>query len=97
MKEKTFDRETLLDLLVNVIPLGIIAFFLVVYTVYNPFGVDLFGSTLQYALLVLPFVALTILTYLSGKAIASAEKAETVYLPGAATVEGAEPVEERVE
>jgi hypothetical protein len=97
MARKVFDRETLLDLTVNFIPLFILLFFIVGYVVYNPFQ---FGSTeriLQYVLLGAPFVLLAILTYLSGKAIASTEKDSPVYMPGAATVDGAEPIEDEHE
>jgi hypothetical protein len=97
MATKVFDRETLLDLTVNFIPLFIILFFIVGYAVYDPFGIDSVSRILQYALLVTPFVLLAILTYLSGKAIATAEKTSPVYLPGGATVDGAEPVEEHDE
>lgn len=97
METKIFDRETLLDLLVNFVPLGIIFFFIVAYFVYDPFGFDPMARGVQYVLLLFPFIGLAVLTYLSAKAIAGAEKRETVYLPGQATVSGAEPAEERVE
>jgi len=97
MSTKVFDRDTLLDLTVNFIPLFIILFFIVGYVVYNPFGVDSVARILQYALLITPFVLLALLTYLSGKAIATAEKTSTMYLPGGSTVDGAEPIEERHE
>lgn len=93
MATKVFDRDTLLDLTVNFIPLFIILFFIVGYVVYNPFGVDSVARILQYVLLLAFFVLLALLTYLSGKAIATAEKTSAVYLPGAATVDGAEPIE----
>jgi len=97
MSTKVFDRDTLLDLVVNFIPLFIILFFIVGYAVYTPFGIDSVSTTLQYALLIAPFVLLSILTYLSGKAIATAEKTAPVYLPGGATVDGAEPIEDEHE
>ncbi|MFB6196325.1 MAG: DUF6684 family protein [Haloplanus sp.] len=97
MSTKVFDRDTLLDLTVNFIPLFIILFFIVGYAVYDPFGVDTVPRILQYVLLVAPFVLLAILTYLSGKAIATTEKTDPVYMPGGATVEGAEPIEEHEE
>jgi hypothetical protein len=97
MAIKVFDRDTLLDLTVNFVPLFILLFFLVGYVAYNPFGIDSVGRVLQVALLLTPFVLLGILTYLSGKAIATAEKTEPMYLPGGATVDGAEPIEEEHE
>jgi hypothetical protein len=87
-----FDRETLLDLVVNIIPLFIIFFFIVAFLLFNPFGVEALPSGIQFGLLVAPFVLLAILTYISGKAIAGAEKDFTVYLPGQATVAGATPL-----
>jgi hypothetical protein len=94
MATKVFDRETILDLTVNFIPLFILLFFIVGYTLVNPFKLGSVGRILQYTLLVTPFVLLAILTYLSGKAIASTEKNAPVYMPGAATVDGAEPIED---
>jgi len=97
MSPKVFDRDTMLDLTVNFIPLFILLFFLVGYSVYNPFTLGSTERILQYVLLGAPFVLLAILTYLSGKAIASTEKTSPVYMPGAATVDGAEPIEDEHE
>lgn len=69
----SFDRETLLDLTVNAIPLGIILFFVVVFLVYNPFGVAPVETALQMTILVVMFFALGLLTYYSGRAIAESE------------------------
>ena len=92
MASKTFDKETMLDLTVNMVPLVIILFFVVGFTVFNPFGFESLTSGLQYGIMVASFVLLAVLTYLSGKAIAGSEKTDTVYLPGQATVPGAEPI-----
>jgi hypothetical protein len=94
MAAKIFDKETMLDLTVNIIPLVIMAFFLVVFAVVNPFGFDFLASTISYGLLVVPFVALAVLTYLSGKAIAGDEKRSEVFLAGQATVPGSKTLEE---
>ena len=87
----TFDRDTLLDLLVNVIPLVIIAFFVVAFALFDPFGGDTLGRVIQVVLLVAPFVALAVLTYVSGKAISSDEDRAEVYHQGQATLDDAEP------
>lgn len=71
-----FDRETLLDLSVNIIPLGIIGFFLVLFVVVPSFGIDPWVTGIQLALLIIPFIGLAVLTYYSGKAIAKAEQQE---------------------
>ncbi|MFB6126435.1 MAG: DUF6684 family protein [Halolamina sp.] len=78
MAAKTFDKETLLDLTVNFIPLFIISFFIVGFAVFSPWGLDFgdLGTIMQYVLLLFPFIGLSILTYISGKAIAGTEEEE---------------------
>ncbi|WP_267643052.1 DUF6684 family protein [Haloarchaeobius amylolyticus] len=70
-QRKIFDKDTLLDLTVNIIPLGIMLFFLVLFVpmVYGPFSWDSTYSILMLALIVAPFVLLAILTYFSALAI----------------------------
>jgi hypothetical protein len=94
MATKIFDRETMLDLTVNFIPLFIILFFIVAFAVFNPFGFDSMATGIQYALLVAPFVFLAILTYISARAIAGDEKrsSDGVLPPGQAAVPGVEPL-----
>jgi len=95
---RIFDRDTLLDLVVNGVPLFIILFFFAAFVVFAPFGFDPMANVMQYVLLGWIFVALAVLTYLSAKAIAGDEKrAEEVYPPGQATVSGVEPLEEHEE
>jgi len=73
MAEKVFDRETLLDLTVNIIPLGILLFFIVAFAVFAPWGTDPLISGLQFAIVIVTAILLTVLTYYSGKAISTAE------------------------
>ncbi len=94
MATRIFDRETLLDLVVNAVPLFIMAFFVVAFAVFAPFGFDPLASGLQFALVVAPFVLLLGLTYFSAKAIAGAEKTGPVFLPGQTTPAEAEPLEQ---
>lgn len=72
--DRIFDRETLLDLTVNFIPLGIILFFLLLFTVYQPFAPDLVATVIMIGLHVIPFASLAILTYFAGKVITEAER-----------------------
>lgn len=74
MLSETFDRETLLDLIVNAIPLAMMAFFIVVFALFNPFGSDPASTAIQFSIVVVTFGALFVLTYYSGKAISNAEK-----------------------
>ncbi|MFC4406156.1 DUF6684 family protein [Haloarchaeobius iranensis] len=66
-----FDKDTFLDLTVNMIPLFIMAFFFVLFLpmVYGPFGWDSTYSLLQIGLILVPFGLLALLTYFSAVAI----------------------------
>ena len=92
MERELFDRDTLLDLVVNFIPLGIILFFVGVYLLRQPWGFDLGISGIMLALLIVPFLALGILTYVSAVAIAGDEQDKPVYAQGQAGLEGATPL-----
>ena len=94
MEAKIFDKETILDLVVNFIPLGIILFFIGTFAVFAPWGFELMPSGLMFAIMGVMFVALAVLTYLSAKAIAGDEKRATVYAQGQAGLDGAEPIHE---
>jgi hypothetical protein len=74
MAEKTFDRETLLDLTVNAIPLGMILFFVVLFLVISPYQSAPVVTAIQFSILGSMFVALFLLTYYAGKAISTAEE-----------------------
>jgi hypothetical protein len=73
MDSSVFDRETLLDLSVNIIPLGIITFFAILFVVAPSFEFDPFIVALQMGLLIVPFLALALVTYYSGRAVAEDE------------------------
>jgi len=70
-----FDEETLLDLIVNAVPLAILLFFILVFAVLNPFGSDPVTTALQFSIMIVTFAALAVLTYYSGKAIQESEAA----------------------
>lgn len=73
MAERTFDRETLLDLAVNVIPMGIILFFAILILVFDPFGSDVVAVVMTQILHIVPFIILVLVTYVSGRIISEAE------------------------
>jgi len=86
-----FEKDTLLDLTVNVIPLGIIFFFIVAFAVVPSFGVDPVFSGMQFALMISMFLLLAVLTYYAGKAIEGAEdENEAAELDGADSQEHAD-------
>lgn len=73
MSESTLDRETMLDLLVNIVPLAIIVFFAILFLVVEPWGTDLFIQAISLGLLVVPFLVLALVSYVSGSAVARDE------------------------
>jgi hypothetical protein len=75
MSSTTFDKDTILDITVNIIPLGILAFFLLAFVFANPWGTGV--STIPVLQLVLVgwmFVLLSILTYAAAKRIETGEE-----------------------
>lgn len=74
MANRLFTTDVLLDISVNVIPLLIMAAFLVLFLAVAPWGRALsLPVALQLALLVAPIVGLAILTYEAAKRIESGE------------------------
>ena len=69
MATPVFDKETWLDISVNIIPLFIIGFFVALYVAVAPWGFEGLISAVAFALLVVPFVGLAYLTYVAAKKI----------------------------
>jgi hypothetical protein len=77
MSARLFDRDTLLDLTVNIVPLAILGFFFVVFIALNPWGSGFtLERGLQFVLVGWMFVGLAILTYYAAKAIETEDDAE---------------------
>lgn len=74
MAERVFNRETLLDLTVNLIPLGMLLFFVFLFAATTAGGSAPIARLVSQALLVVPFVALVATTYLTGRIIAESER-----------------------
>ncbi|WP_255169801.1 DUF6684 family protein [Natrononativus amylolyticus] len=69
MSRSAFDAEMALDLAVNLIPLGILVFFIGLYALVNPWGIDPLRSTLQFAIIGFTAVGLALVTYVAARAI----------------------------
>ena len=95
MANTVFDRETLLDLIVNGVPLFILLFFFVAFLLVPSFGYSGLEMLVQLLIVGASFVALAFLTYVAAKKIAGSEKENTNYLPGQANVPGSKPLDER--
>lgn len=68
-----FEKDTWLDLTVNLIPLAILGFFIAAFLAVPAWGVDPVFSGMQFGILGTMFVALAVLTYYAGKAVEGAE------------------------
>lgn len=86
--ESHVDRETVLDTLVNVVPMAILLFFVVLFLVLTPWGIDA-TFLVAHFLTIFPLVLLAILTYVSASVIARDEDYDAR--------EGGEGRDERVE
>lgn len=69
MAERVFTKDTMLDLVVNIIPLGILAFFVGLFVLWGPFSWDPLYSTLMLGIIIVAGLLLTVLTYFSAIAI----------------------------
>ncbi|MXR21995.1 DUF6684 family protein [Halobacterium bonnevillei] len=70
MTSTIFDKDTLLDLTVNIVPLAILAFFFVAFIVVNPWGSGFtLERVIQFILVGWVFVGLAVLTYAAAKRI----------------------------
>ncbi len=69
MAESVFSKDTLLNLMVNIIPLGIIVCFFIPFIFFNAWGNGGLVGKLNIALLVIPFIALSALTYVAAQKI----------------------------
>ncbi|UPW01927.1 cox cluster protein [Halorussus gelatinilyticus] len=65
MPHPVFNRETLLDISVNIIPLVILLFFTVFLLLFSPWPENLFLQAIALGLHLIPFVLLAILTYIA--------------------------------
>jgi hypothetical protein len=69
MAERVFTKDTMLDLVVNIIPLGILAFFIGLFALWGPYSWDPLYSTLMLGIIAVAGILLTVLTYFSAIAI----------------------------
>lgn len=73
MATPVFDKDTWLDLTVNIVPLAILGFFVALFAVNAPWGLSGLESVIGFALLVVPFVLLAYLTYIAARKIEAGE------------------------
>lgn len=64
------DKETVLDLMVNIIPMAMLVFFIGLFLLKNPWDFNLSLTVVSHLQLIIPFVATGLLTYFAAKAVA---------------------------
>jgi len=73
-----FEKEVLLDIAVNILPLVILASLAGLYLAFNHWpNAPLLGRLLQFGLIVVPFVVLAIVTYVAARQMEVVEDVET--------------------
>ena len=63
------EEDTLFDLVVNLIPIAILAFFSLLFIAFNPWGWSPFTVTLSQFLTLFPLFVLAVVTYVAGRVI----------------------------
>lgn len=63
--DPVFDRETLLDITVNIVPMFILAFFLLLFLFFSPWPENTFMAIIGLGLTIIPLVLLGLLTWIA--------------------------------
>lgn len=79
--DSLFTRQLLLDILVNVAPVGVLAFFTVLFLVYGSYPSDPVVTVVQLSLILIPVLVVVVITYYAAKAITRDERAEGPEIP----------------
>lgn len=73
--DRLLSRETFGDVLVNLVPLAVLAGFVAMFVVASPYAKDPVYTTVQLSLVAVPAIVLLVLTYYALKAVNAAERA----------------------
>ena len=74
-------RRMLFDVLVNVVPIGILVFFLGLFLAYGSYPADPLVTVIQVALILVPAFVVVVVTYYTVKAISRAEREGDAAVP----------------
>lgn len=72
--DRLLTRETFGDVLVNLVPLAVLAGFVAMFVLASPYAKDPVYTTVQLSLVAVPAVVLLVLTYYALKAVDAAER-----------------------
>jgi hypothetical protein len=76
-----FDRRILLDVLVNVVPIGILGFFVLLFFAYDSYPSDPVVTVIQMSLIVVPGIIVAVVTYYAVKAVTRDERTAGAEIP----------------
>lgn len=71
--EGRFDYETLLNTTVNLVPIGVLLFFVVLFAAVTPWPPNPWLFAIGHVLTLIPMVLLALLTYVAAKAFSGSE------------------------
>lgn len=74
MRKYLLDRETVLDLSVNIVSLVILLLFFLLFLLHDPFHWAPEIVIISLGLLIIPFAFLALITYFAGRAIERGER-----------------------
>jgi amino acid transporter len=89
------DRRILLDVLVNLVPIGILAFFVLLFIVYAPYPSDPVVLVIQMSLIIIPGVVVAIVTYYTVRVVTRDERDGGAKTPPGYSQDDAETVDAR--
>lgn len=69
MPHSIWNRETLLDITVNLVPIFILGFFVVLFFVWTPWEGEPLIYVMSHVLTIFPLLLLTLITYLAAQRI----------------------------
>jgi hypothetical protein len=67
MPHSIWNRETLLDITVNIVPLVILAFFTVLFGIWTPWSGEPLIFAMMHVLTIFPLLLLALLTYVAAQ------------------------------
>jgi amino acid transporter len=79
--DSPINRRLLLDILVNIVPIGILLFFTLLFLVSGPLPNDPLIITIQMSLILIPALVVIVVTYYAAKAVTRDERAGGAEIP----------------
>jgi uncharacterized membrane protein len=72
--DSRFDRRTLLDIVVNIAPIGVLLFFTLLFLGYGSYPSNAVVTVVQVSLILIPVLVVLVITYYAAKAVTRDER-----------------------